>query len=51
MVEVNWASRSDVSMSEKLNLEIPPLIKASAQEVVDVHWEWPLPSELTGPQW
>ena len=38
MAEVNWAPRSDVSVSGTPNLEIHPLIRASAQAVVDVHF-------------
>ena len=38
MAEVNWAPRSDASVSGTPNLEIHPLIMASAQEVVDVHF-------------
>ena len=38
MAEVNWAPRSDVSVSGTPNLEIHPQIRASAQDVVDVHF-------------
>ena len=46
MAEVNWAPRSEVSVSGKPNLEIYPLISASAQEVVDVHF-----SGMASAQW
>ena len=38
MAEVNWAPQYDVSVSSTPNLEIHPQIKASAQDVVDVHF-------------